>query len=328
MKSKRLLVSIITPTLNNERDIVPFLKSIQKQTYPRSKIEVLIMDGGSTDKTVFLARKHHAKVINNPFIFADPGVDLGIKRAKGDLVMILATDNIFKDHDAIEKMTLVFSKKKIMAAFPKQDSNRKDTVYSKYINTFTDPFSHFIYGDACNPRTFKKIYKTVESNSVYDIYDYSSSETRPLIAFAQGFTIRSGFTRKKDDQFDDLVPVIKLIQKKEAIAYVHSVSLYHHTIRGFSHFVEKQIWRTKNILNKRQFGINHRINYLSEKERFRIKIWPLYAFSVIFPFFDSIYGIIRDKEILWVYHPFMCLISATASLIAVIQFQKEKLLKI
>ena len=39
-------------------------------------------------------------------------------------------------------------------------------------------------------RTFHHIYKTLESNSVYDLYDYLSNKTRPMIAFAQGFTIR------------------------------------------------------------------------------------------------------------------------------------------
>jgi len=327
VKNNKFLISIVTPTLNNEKDIIPFLNSIERQTYPKSKIEILIMDGGSTDKTVLLAKKHNAKVIKNPYVYADPGVDLGIKRAKGDLVMILATDNVFKEKNAIERIVSVFSNKKIKAAFPKQDSKSSDTVFSKYINTFTDPFSHFVYGDACNPRTFKRIYKTIESNDIYDIYDYSSSDTWPLIAFAQGFTIRSGYSRKKNDQFDDLVPVIKMIQKNEMIAYIHSVSLYHHTIKGFAHFIEKQIWRTKNILNKRKFGISHRVSYLSEKEKLRIKIWPLYAFSIIFPVLDSVYGMIRDKEILWAYHPFMCFASATASLIAVINFQKERIIK-
>ena len=110
-KKNNILLSIITPTLNNEKDIENFLKSLRKQKFSKEKLEIIISDGGSTDKTLEIARKYKVRIINNPDIFPDPGVNRGIKVAEGELIMVLASDNIFKSNDALGKMTKVFEDK-------------------------------------------------------------------------------------------------------------------------------------------------------------------------------------------------------------------------
>ncbi len=318
------ILSIITPTLNNQKDIKNFLVSIKNQNFPKNKLEIIISDGGSIDKTLQIARKMGARVIKNSYVFADPGVNLGIKAAKGDILMVLACDNIYEDKDAFSKMLKVFEDKKIMAAFPVHSSSKSDSIFTKYINTFTDPFNHFVYGYASNGRTFKKIYKTLEANEIYDVYDYSSSKDKPLIAVAQGFTVRRGFARSRNSAFDDVLPVIELINKKNRIAFVHSVKLYHHTVRNFRHFAKKQAWGTVNALQRKNYGIAHRINYLSDNQRLRIKLWPIYVFSFVFPLVRSVYYLVKDREPLWIFHPFLCIISASASLWAVLIYIKDK----
>ena len=223
------LLSIIVPTLNNERDFSLFMKSITKQTYPKNKIEILVLDGGSTDKTKVIAKKYGAKIIHNKAVLAEPGVNLGMENAKGDLMMILAVDNIYNDKHALEKIVGVFEDPTILAAFPKHDSDKTDNLFTKYHNTFTDPFNHFVYGYSANARTFNRVYKTVTSNNVYDVYDYNSNPMPPMIAFAQGFTVRGSYRRSKQDAFDDISPIIKMITQKKKIAYIHGVSLMHHT---------------------------------------------------------------------------------------------------
>ena len=317
-------ISVITPTLNNEKDIRKYLEAVDNQKYPRNRREIIISDGGSTDRTLEVAKKYDARIIKNPYIYADPGVNLGIKAAKGDILMILACDNIYEDRDAFVKIVKVFDDKKIMAAFPIHSSSKQDSIFTKYINAFTDPFNHFVYGYASNGATFKKIYKTLESNNVYDVYDFSSNKDKPLIAVAQGFTIRKGFSRSADSEFDDVLPVLELISKKKKIAFVYSVRLYHHTVRDIKHFVKKQTWGTINALQNKNYGISHRQNYLSEQQQLRIKIWPFYALSFVFPFFRSIYHLVKDREILWIFHPFLCMISASSSIWGVFLFIKDK----
>ena len=111
MNSYKPLLSIITPTRNNASDIIRFLNSIKKQTY--KNIELIISDGMSTDDTRKLARKYRAIILDNKKKLAEPGVTLGMQKATGDLMMILAVDNVYEDKNALKKMIEVFKDKNI-----------------------------------------------------------------------------------------------------------------------------------------------------------------------------------------------------------------------
>lgn len=324
MKSEKIILSIITPTLNNQKDIKHFIESIKRQNFPKNKMEIVISDGGSVDETIKIAKKMGARVIKNPYVFADPGVNLGIKNAKGEILMILACDNIYEDRDALSKMVDIFKNKNITAAFPAHHSSKKDSIFTKYINTFTDPFNHFVYGYSSNGRTFKKIYKTLESNDVFETYDYLSNKNKPMIAVAQGFTVRSGFTRSRKSEFDDVLPVIELVNKKNKIAFAYSVKLYHHTVRDFKHFANKQVWATINALQKKKYGIAHRMNYLSPSQKNRIKVWPLYSLTIVPPFVYGTFHLVKDREKMWIFHPFLCIISGYSSAFGALKFFLNK----
>ena len=46
------LVSVIVPTWNSEKDIEDFLDSLERQTYPKASMELVVVDNGSTDNSV------------------------------------------------------------------------------------------------------------------------------------------------------------------------------------------------------------------------------------------------------------------------------------
>lgn len=59
-------ISILIPTLNAASVLEKCLRSITTQDYLKDKIEIIIADGGSTDKTLEIARKYGAKIYKNP----------------------------------------------------------------------------------------------------------------------------------------------------------------------------------------------------------------------------------------------------------------------
>lgn len=312
MHSKPLL-SIVIPTLNSGALIPGFLDSLSRQTIPKQQLEILIMDGGSTDKTTELAASWGATVVPNPDVLAEPGVNRGLRVATGTLVMILAVDNIFAQPDALENIIRVFDDPSIYAAFPKHESDESDTLYTRYYNTFTDPFNHFVYGYASNARTFHRAYRTLFHSEKFDIYDFTSNSTRPMLALAQGFTLRAGFTRSSADAYDDCKPLLEIINSNMRVAYIHSVPLYHHTIRDLRHFIRKQRWATGNSLRNERFGIRHRESVLSRGQQTRIRLWPVYAFSIVVPLARSIWGVFRDRDAIWLLHPILVFLSAYSS---------------
>lgn len=58
-----MFVSIIIPAYNEESDIKDVLDSIKKQNYPKEKIETVVIDDKSTDRTAEIAKKYDVKII-------------------------------------------------------------------------------------------------------------------------------------------------------------------------------------------------------------------------------------------------------------------------
>lgn len=309
MKNKPL-VSIIIPTKNSSNQLKKCLEGIRRQTY--ENYEIIVSDGLSTDNTLDIARRYKTKIVKNTKILAEPGVSLGFQNAKGEILIVLAIDNVFKENTAIDTIIKIFNDKNIYAVFPKHESAKGDTLFTKYINIFTDPFNHFVYGYAANARTFNKVFKTLVHNNIYDVYDFQFGKTKPILAVAQGFSVRREFIDKKRNEMDDIVPILELIREGKQIAYVHSVHLFHHTINNMEQFIRKQRWGAKNALSGKEFGINSRFNTLSMGQRMRMYIFPIYSLSFIVPCINSLFHLLKDREKMWLFHPFIVFISGAS----------------
>lgn len=312
------LISILVPTLNAQKHLDKFFFHIYRQNYPRHRIEIIVADGYSTDQTKIIVKKHRARLINNPDILAEPGVFYAMQEAKGELLMILACDNYFLSRNAFKNIANVFSNKKIYAAFPKHVSQIYDSLWTKYINVFTDPFNHYLYGKSTNARTFKNAYKTLFRNSIYDIYDFQSNPIKPIIALAQGFTIRNSFIKIRKDKYDDIISIIDLITKKKSLAYMHSVSLHHQTVRDIGHFIRKIRWNTRNVLNQSNFGIWKRKNTLTRWQKWKLYFYPVYIICLFPPIIRSLIGLIEDREPMWLFHPIITWTSFFAIMIEIL----------
>lgn len=86
-------ISVIIPAWNEENNIVRCLKSVTNLDYPL--FEVILVDGGSEDRTVELARRFKSvKIINNPKRFTATARNLGIAEAKFDYIAFTDADCI------------------------------------------------------------------------------------------------------------------------------------------------------------------------------------------------------------------------------------------
>jgi glycosyltransferase involved in cell wall biosynthesis len=83
------LVSIIIPTYNSSRTIAQCLESIQNQTY--KKLETIIVDRHSTDKTLQIARKFKAQVYTQNTERSE-AKNFGCKKARGEFVFFIDSD--------------------------------------------------------------------------------------------------------------------------------------------------------------------------------------------------------------------------------------------
>jgi len=98
------MVSIIVPCFNEEKAIGACLRSILAQTYTRSKLQIIVVDGNSNDKTreviQDITKDGDIILLDNPLRTPPYALNIGLKAAIGDLIMrvdghtILAPDYV------------------------------------------------------------------------------------------------------------------------------------------------------------------------------------------------------------------------------------------
>ena len=91
---KKIIVSVVIPCYNEEQTIQQLLTAISSQTYLASQMEVIIVDGLSTDGTRKQINEFFGKnpefnlhVIENPKKSIPSALNLGIKAAKGEIIV-------------------------------------------------------------------------------------------------------------------------------------------------------------------------------------------------------------------------------------------------
>jgi glycosyltransferase involved in cell wall biosynthesis len=96
-------VSVVLPTFQNAATLPVALASLAAQGYG-GEVELICVDGGSTDDTVAIARGHGARVIENPARAEEEGRALGLEAATGELVLLLDADNELPDPGWLDRL--------------------------------------------------------------------------------------------------------------------------------------------------------------------------------------------------------------------------------
>lgn len=111
---ERPFVSIILAVRNEEEFIERTLAAIAGQTYPAAKMEIIVADGMSTDRTRDVVRSLHQKhpsisLIENPQKIVSTGLNRALLRASGDIIVrvdghtILAPDYVEQAVAALDR---------------------------------------------------------------------------------------------------------------------------------------------------------------------------------------------------------------------------------
>jgi len=91
------LVTVLITTYNYGRFIEQAIDSVLSQDYPLDKVQILVVDDGSTDDTAERVKKYGSRIdyFQKPNGGQASALNLGIEKSQGEIVMLLDADDVF-----------------------------------------------------------------------------------------------------------------------------------------------------------------------------------------------------------------------------------------
>ena len=196
-------VSIVIPAYNEAAYIANSIRSLLTVDYPHDKLEIIVVDDGSTDDTYKIAKSFQDNVVK-AFTKKNGGkgaaLNFGIAKAKGELVATMDADS-YLSPDVIKEMLPLFDEPDVMAVTPAVKVRASDSwlkelqrveylmiLFSRKLLSFIDsvpvtpgPFSMF------RAEVFRKVGGFDERNLVED-------QEMALRIQAHNYRIRSSLT--------------------------------------------------------------------------------------------------------------------------------------
>ena len=109
------LVSVVVPVRNEESHIARVLGRLGDQDYPAGRFEVIVVDGQSTDNTVatvqkFVESHRNVRLLPNPARLSSAGRNVGIRAARGDIIVIVDGHCELEDDQFLRKHVAAFDR--------------------------------------------------------------------------------------------------------------------------------------------------------------------------------------------------------------------------
>lgn len=110
LPSRYPTVSMLVPCFNEERTLAGTLDSLLALDYPKDKLEIVVIDDGSRDKTAQIGRAYAAQYPERvSFMRKENGgkytaLNLGIERSRGDIIGCLDADSFVAKDALIESV--------------------------------------------------------------------------------------------------------------------------------------------------------------------------------------------------------------------------------
>ena len=326
-------LSFIIPTLNADKVLDKCLASIYKQDFPKKDYQILIIDGGSTDKTLEIAKKYKSTIYSNPLKTAEAGKAVGVKKAKGKYLALIDSDNILPKKNWLNKMLAPLEENRdIIVSEPINFAYRRNSgVFERYSALIgaNDPYA-FVTGVYDRQNWVNKKWTGLnleETNKKNYIEVILKPNTIIPTIGANGTIFRSSFLKnnlKSDYLFDiDIISQVLNKKKKNLLIAKVKVSIIHTFCENsFSKFIRKQKRRLTDYYIYKEL---RKYDWQPINQRAQLK-FILYTLLFIPALIDSFRGFLNKKDWVWFLHPLLSFLTLLIYTLITLKF-KLNLLK-
>lgn len=145
LKSNELEVSIIIPLYNSQEFLKQCMDSILQQSFDRNKIEVIVVDDGSTDDSYDIVKQYEDEldlfIIRQQNGGASAARNTGLRKAKGKFVFFVDSDDIVPENALSDLHSVIVKNKSDVVIGPRGwikndiqlDNHNFDKLFKKSI---------------------------------------------------------------------------------------------------------------------------------------------------------------------------------------------------
>lgn len=310
-------ISVVIATYNSEKTLDRCLMLVRSQNYPQSKIEIILGDGGSKDKTILIAKKYKAKVIDIPSERQHAEYNRGVafNKAKGELVLILDHDNYMLGKNYLKNLVdpLLDNPSVVASESCYFHYSKKYSLIDRYYALFgtIEPLPLYLGKSDRLMQTSKKWNlqgKAIDRGSYYLVKFSDDPSKFPTIG-TNGCLMRRNLVVKNADTrseyhypIDVMVDVVK--KGHNEFVFVKN-SLIHLTgSKGIILFLKRRL----RFMKKYHFEDQSRRRYsvYMPGDEIKLAIFVIYSITIVKPLYDSLVGYSKIHDIAWFLHPIMC----------------------
>lgn len=300
------LISIIMVAYNSERTIEQALSSIRNQDFDQEQIEILLIDGGSTDNTVKIGEKYGARIIFNEDRLPEPGKIKGMQYVHGKYVLIMDSDEELPTTDILKRRIDFLEKYECLHCLSIGTINPPDyNPVGIYINAVGDPFSCFIY------KTYKlgmnKLIwdKNILDSREYCIGKFENNDIRPIGDSGTMMDMVYIHQMYENEMRTDNTTALfdYIIRDSGYVGCLDGDNHIHRSKSDFATYIKKLKFRVvNNVHQKEDSGFGARAQF-SRKLSLRKYMFPFYVVSTVFPIIDGLRMSINYSSLIFLLHP-------------------------
>lgn len=331
-------ISIITPTWNSNVALFDrVLRELKSQKYPKKLIEHIVLDAGSENDTVKVAKKYGCNVILRPDLQPQEQYreGLGISMAKGELILMLQSDNIITSKDWLERMVQPFlENQKIIGTYSAYNSYEKGmsitTRYTSLIGS-GEPTTYYLHKTDKISLTQKKWDKgeIVNETENYYVVKYTK-ENLPITGDNGHMFLKKVIDKvnKKPEQYMHPDAFAYLLDKGYDTYGVVKNSIIHIITPDIVRYVTRRLHVKDKYFDKGRGKRKYLIfDWKSPRDRINVVKYVFLSFTLIYPLYESIRGYIKIKDNAWFLHPVLCFLMAGSYTYSEIKLQTRHFIK-